>query len=118
MPEAGWLLLLLFLGLCSLIVVAILWPSFRRAHHSTSQPAQPSLKIVPVQEASTPVAAKTTLRLLPDKTPSFTLPEWLAMVNEHPDEAPHTLIVGTSGTGKTTIAQAIAATRTRVPCDP
>jgi len=36
----------------------------------------------------------------------------LAIVNDHPDEAPHTLVVGTSGTGKTTLAQAIAATRT------
>lgn len=31
MLEAGWLLLLLFLGVCSLFVVACMWPSFRRA---------------------------------------------------------------------------------------
>jgi energy-coupling factor transporter ATP-binding protein EcfA2 len=37
--------------------------------------------------------------------------EWLARVNDNPDEAPHTLIIGPSGAGKTTIAQAIAATR-------
>ncbi len=37
--------------------------------------------------------------------------QWLSLVNDFPDDAPHTLIVGTSGTGKTTIAQAIAATR-------
>jgi hypothetical protein len=29
--EAGWLLLLLFLGVCALIVVGLLWPSFRSA---------------------------------------------------------------------------------------
>ncbi len=33
MLEAGWLLLFLFLGLGSLVVVAVLWPSFRNAQH-------------------------------------------------------------------------------------
>ena len=33
MFEAGWLLLFLFLGLCSLVVVAVLWPSFRNDQH-------------------------------------------------------------------------------------
>src|SRR5262245_40606968 len=37
----------------------------------------------------------------------LTLANWLAIVNDHPDDAPHTLIVGTTGTGKTTLAQAI-----------
>jgi len=31
MLEAGWLLLFLFLGICSLIVVLLMWPSLRRA---------------------------------------------------------------------------------------
>ena len=42
----------------------------------------------------------------------LTLANWLAIVNDKPDDAPHTLIVGTTGTGKTTLAQAIAAART------
>jgi len=38
--------------------------------------------------------------------------EWLPIVNERPDDAPHTLIIGTSGTGKTTLAQALTVSRT------
>jgi energy-coupling factor transporter ATP-binding protein EcfA2 len=38
--------------------------------------------------------------------------EWLTIVNDKLDDAPHTLVIGGTGTGKTTLVQAIAATRT------
>jgi energy-coupling factor transporter ATP-binding protein EcfA2 len=97
MNEAGWLLLLLFLGVCSLIVVALFWPAYRRAHQRQTAPVPPTPIIVDE-------AHQTAQRVMP-------LREWLALVNDRPDEAPHTLVVGTSGTGKTTIAQSIATTR-------
>jgi hypothetical protein len=117
MPEAGWLLLLLFLGICSLIVVAVLWPSFRRAqqtvggshqihneaHAFTSRPPEttPALPISQEEGSSSSVS----LRMLP-------VQGWLTIVNQQPDDAPNTLIVGTSGSGKTTLAQVIVSTRT------
>jgi hypothetical protein len=33
MPEAGWLLLFLFLGVCALVVVALMWTPFRNTPH-------------------------------------------------------------------------------------
>lgn len=36
---------------------------------------------------------------------------WIAMVTHEPDRAPHVLIAGESGTGKTTVAQAMLAQR-------
>jgi hypothetical protein len=105
MPEAGWLLLLLFLGVCSLIVVAILYPSFRRATYPATGETEPLKEEAPTEPPQAPAI------VLPLTAPSLSLTEWLSMVNDHPDDAPHTLIIGTSGTGKTTIAQAIAATR-------
>jgi hypothetical protein len=106
MPEAGWLLLFLFLGVCSLIVVALLWPSFRRAQQTISTGAT----ISPAQTVPPPRPLATT-KSTPQAPKEMPLMQWLSLVNDFPDDAPHTLIVGTSGTGKTTIAQAIAATR-------
>jgi hypothetical protein len=113
MPEAGWLLLLLFLGVCSLIAVAVLWPSFRRVHNQAGQDYQigseahaftsPALSITPPEEDS-PKAPIVKMRMLPVQA-------WLEIVNQKPDEAPHTLIIGPSGTGKTTLAEAIVSTR-------
>jgi hypothetical protein len=98
MPEAGWLLLLLFLGLCSLVLVALFWPSFRRA---TTQKALTNTPIVLGEAHKTAMTQLNTLNL----------EQLLVIVNDRPDDAPHTLIVGTSGSGKTTLAQAIASAR-------
>lgn len=106
MPEAGWLLLLLFLGMCGLIVVAMLWPSFRRA---TENPTPP-----PQQPTKAPIAELTAReqRIGPTTqapTPAHTLPlrQWLDLVNNRPDEIPHLFVEGGSGAGKTTIATTI-----------
>lgn len=103
MPEAGWLLLLLFLGVCSLIVVAIMWPSFHRTRPAAR--AQPPTPLV-ADEAHQTTAATEVSSARP-----LAVNEWLELINDRPDEAPHTLIIGPSGTGKTTLAQAIVATR-------
>lgn len=39
------------------------------------------------------------------------LRDWLPRVNDAPDDAPHLLVIGGTGTGKTTLVQAILATR-------
>ena len=100
MNEAGWLLLLLFLGACSLIVVAILWPAYQ---HGRPLPFIAAKKPIVVDEAH-----KRTSAVLQG---TVSVPALLDIVNNRPDDAPHTLIIGPSGTGKTTLAHAIAATR-------
>jgi hypothetical protein len=115
MPEAGLLLLLLFLGVCSLIVVAVLWPSFRRVHdeagqiyqigseaHAFISQASAALTTPPQEDA--PKEPIVKMRML-------SVQAWLEIVNQKPDDAPHTLIIGTSGSGKTTLAEAIVSTR-------
>lgn len=110
MPEAGWLLLLLFLGVCSLIVVGVLWPSFQRAHQTTHKTLNAAVARAQQAQEKAPFAPTLTP---PEKTAQAVKPlsEWLSLVNDHPDEAPHTLIIGSSGAGKTTLAEAIIATR-------
>src|SRR5689334_13774270 len=110
MLEAGWLLLLLFLGVCSLIVVALLWPSFRRAHQTVDE----AHTFTSTKAPFTPISTVLTLPELPEKASaqavkSLSPREWLTIVNDQPDDAPHTLIIGSSGSGKTTMAQAIIA---------
>ncbi len=46
-----------------------------------------------------------------ESTRPLALRDWLMIVNDQPDDAPHVLIVGPSGCGKTTLAQAVAAER-------
>lgn len=41
----------------------------------------------------------------------LSITEWLDIVNNKPDDAPHALIVGNTGSGKTWLAQALAASR-------
>jgi hypothetical protein len=101
MPEAGWLLLLLFLGLCSLIVVAVLWPSYRRAHAGVHQTIDEMHSFIAVEQSP---EMPSSVRMLP-------VAGWLKIVNQQPDDAPHTLIIGSSGSGKTTLAQVIVSTR-------
>lgn len=110
MLEAGWLLLLLFLGTCSLIVVAVLWPSFHRAQQTVGGSRQT------VEEAHAFTTFQTEAALPQEEAPSVSIKilpvqGWLKIVNQQPDDAPHTLIIGTSGSGKTTLAQVIISTR-------
>jgi hypothetical protein len=109
MLEAGWLLLLLFLGCCSLIVVAMFYPAYRRSQLRTVDEAHATTCTSPaahntMRQEITPTSSSGNIQRL-------TLPEWLAIFNDRPDDAPHTLIVGISGTGKTTLAHAIAVAR-------
>jgi len=53
------------------------------------------------QQAQVPVA----------DSPQLTAPQWLALVNERPDQAPHLAVYGPSGVGKTTLVQGIVALR-------
>src|SRR6266545_2517292 len=105
MPEAGFLLLILFLGVCSLIVVALLYPSFRRTQQtvSTGETVSKGQTILQAQTLPPPRPQQAT-KTTPEAPKEMPLMQWLSLVNDFPDDAPHTLIVGTSGTGKTTIA--------------
>lgn len=108
MPEAGWLLLLLFLGCCSLIVIVLLKPlSLREVYLRRPPLATPRVS----KPVASPAPIEDTPPLLPAPN-SLPLAQWLDIVNDQPDDYPHTLIIGTSGTGKTTLAQAVASSRT------
>ncbi len=63
-----------------------------------SSATEPSLQPVEVLE-STPMTATLPIAV------------WLQRVNNYPDDAPHTLVIGGTGSGKTTLVQAIIATR-------
>jgi hypothetical protein len=48
--------------------------------------------------------------------PSLPAAEWLRLLNDQPDEVPHVVVVGGSGTGKTTFATALLASRAGQVC--
>ena len=94
MNDAGWLLLLLFLGICSLIIIAILWPAYQHGRPLHVVDLRKKLGMNKAQRDSTaPVQSTLPVSAL------------LETVNDRPDDAPHTLIIGASGTGKTDLAQ-------------
>lgn len=90
------------------------WPQIAEA---LQMPALPAPLIAAPDQASAPA------RSTPAPTPAQAAPvsaappavlkprQWLAALNDEPDRAPHSLIVGPSGAGKTTLATAILSKR-------
>jgi hypothetical protein len=65
--------------------------------------------------AAAPTAAPRTVGATPSTAPAaerrMPLPQWLDLVQNRLDDAPHTMITGVTGTGKTTLVKALCATR-------
>lgn len=91
-------------------------PSRRRLRHLNMQVAVPQPRTqgddlglvceTPVRQGVAHVSA-SEVTPLPTTSPA----EWLELLNNRPDTVPHLVIVGGSGTGKTTLATALLAAR-------
>lgn len=105
-----------FMLVCIVVLVGIVVYVTRPRVDNGSQHAQPRSAARPAPQParrSTPPARFTHPARQPAESPPRVLPirEWLAIVNDEPDDAPHLFIYGASGTGKTTLAQAILQDR-------
>lgn len=92
MSEAGWLLLLLFLGCCSLITVAVLWRPFTLAQHQRFSRTPYHL-----------TSSNTTLLPSEEKAADETV-DWLELLIT----ALHLLVIGHSRGGKTSVIHELA----------
>ena len=68
-----------------------------------------SLRLIPTGESQRPSHGTPQEVATPAQ---LTFKQWLALANDRPDEVPHVGIEGATGTTKTTLAEAIVATRT------
>jgi hypothetical protein len=72
--------------------------------HAAAVPLPAPTTAAPRPVAATPPTASAAERRMP-------LPQWLDLVQNRLDDAPHTMIIGVTGTGKTTLVKALCATR-------
>ena len=95
MPDVGWPLLFIVLGLIGVVIMAVSQPQLLFAR-------EPVEAEDPPEAASASRATRTLLK--PRRL-------WAHLLNAMPDEAPHLFIYGPSGSGKTVFAQHLIASR-------
>jgi hypothetical protein len=97
--------------------VSVLEQPRRRRPEPARVAVQPGMVIRPASSAAaTPqrveAAAQARPRpAAPAAAPVLERPRWLQTINDDPDRAPHALIIGPTGAGKTTMACAVLGTR-------
>jgi hypothetical protein len=108
---------LLPIGLMLLIIVAFMVgrqvisaPAGTGGNNAPRPKSRRAARQAPADEEPSALARRPA----PEQAPApraLRLREWLSIVNDEPDDAPHLFIYGASGTGKTTLAQAILGDR-------
>jgi hypothetical protein len=107
-------ILVIFAGIWKLVEMFILIPFINRSIATKAASREYTDGSLPPLQTRRP--SKDTPST-PDSTPAkepriYPHHLWMKIVQEKPDESPHTLIIGSTGSGKTWLAQALATART------
>lgn len=99
MPNVGWPLLLIVLGLIGFAILAVSRPDLIfGVLHEREEDAEPAPRAHPRAGEQIPATIRPRRR-------------WEPVLNHSPDEVPHLFIYGPSGSGKTVFAQHLIASR-------
>lgn len=117
--EAFVAVLILVLIGCTLLIMGLLWLWGKIAEWVGGAAGESPQRLLQPQSASmggmgytTPAGVVAGAVVAGDQeTVPLATSQWLALLNERPDDIPHLVLVGGTGTGKTTLATALLATR-------